>query len=266
MWNALVDLMGAQRLLRETWHSSRMAPAVEVAGQSRRHTRTVQICDTAVALEVEEFAPGGPVYVSLHEDEQTSVAAARSVLEVGAGRLVRLRSKGRRYVVFWDGHRPHAFDPNRIFTEAGVRQTLSRYASLTDGALDALCRLRDEVLGLLRAPPGQPVVALHNNSGSDYSVLEYRAEGRHAGDAAAVCISPRQAPEDFFVVTDTDWFGHLERLGFNVVLQSRNAFDDGSLSIRFQRDQRTYINVEARHRRQSEQEAMLRAVADGLTR
>ena len=262
MRQVLGDLMGAQRLLREAWQSSRAVVAASV--KPGLHAKTVRLCDTDVVLEVEEFAAGGPVFVNLHENEQTSVAAARTVLEASGGRLVCLRAKGQRYVIFWHGLRPHGFDPNRIFTDTGARQTLARYSSLTPPALAALRQLRSDVLALLQAPPGQPVVALHNNSGTDYSVLHYQPGGRHAGDAAAVAVPALQRPEDFFIVTDLRWFGHLESLGFNVVLQSPAARDDGSLSVWFRQQGLSYINVEARHGRQAEQEHMLRAVAGGL--
>lgn len=255
--------MGAQRLLREAWQSSR---AVDGAGAlPGLHAKTVQLCDTEVVLAVEQFSAGGPVFVNLHENEQTSVTAARAVLQTSRGRLVCLRAKGRRYVVFWHGLRPHGFDPNRIFTDAGARKTLSRYSSLTAPALDVLRRLRSEVLALLQAPPGQPVVALHNNSGFDYSVLHYQPGGPHAGDAAAVAVPASQRPEDFFIVTDPRWFEHLCSLGFNVVLQSPAVRDDGSLSVWFQQQGLNYINVEARHGRHAEQEQMLLAVAGGLS-
>jgi hypothetical protein len=262
MRQVLVNLMGAQRLLREAWQSSRSVdPASATPGQC---AKTVWLCDTEVALNVEVFAEGGPVFVNLHENEQTSVAAARAVLRTASGRLVRLCAKGRRHVVFWNGSRPHAFDPNRMFTDTGARQALSRYASLSDAALDALRQLRAEVLQLVRAPPGQAVVALHNNSGTDYNVRQYQPGGSCAADAAAVAVLVPQRPEDFFVVTDLRWFERLRQLGFNVVLQGPTVRDDGSLSVWFQQQGLSYINVEARHQRLAEQQQMLRAVLDGL--
>lgn len=255
--------MGAQRLLREAWISSRAVVAAAGAAPGLQ-VRKVRLCDTEVVLEVERFAAGGPVFVNLHENEQTSVAAARSVLQAGCGQLVCLRAKGRRFVVFWNGARPHGFDPNRIFTDAGTRQTLARYASLTEPALDALRQLRDEVLALLRAPPGQPVVALHNNAGAGYSVLHYEPGRPRAGDASAVAMHAPQRPEDFFIVTERRWFEQLSSLGFNVVLQSPAVHDDGSLSVWFQQQGLSYINVEARHGRRAEQEQMLKAVAHSI--
>ena len=254
--------MGVQRLLREVLQPSqnaglgRTTPALP--------SRTVQLCDTQLLIEVEEFGSGGPVFINVHENETTSVDATRVVLKNGKGRIVRLRAKGRRNVVFWRGVRPFGFDPNRIFTEAGMRQTLSHFSSLTPPALDALHRLRTELLHLLPTDSGQPVVALHNNSGTDYSISNYRPGGRLENDAAALSIAVRERPEDFFIVTDMRWFKHLAQSNFNVVLQSPNVHDDGSLSVWFQSKGLCYINVEAQHGRQAEQEEMIRAVLYGL--
>lgn len=266
MWDFLGNVMGAQRLLREAWSASRVPVPNALSSDSRVSESTVMLGETTVFIETETSYASGPIYVNLHENEQTSVLAARAVLaETGAGRIVRLRSKGRRYVIFWDGSRPFAFDPNRIFSDEGIRQTLSRYASLTDPALQALRLLRATVLDRLCAPNGQPVVALHNNSGTDYSVSEYRAGGRHAKDAAAITVGSTYPPEDFFVVTEHSWFRGLERRGFNVVLQGPGAIDDGSLSVWFQRNGRSYINVEARHGSLAAQQLMLRAIAEELS-
>lgn len=177
-----------------------------------------------------------------------------------------MRSRGRRIVVFWQRLIPHAFDPNRIFTDAGLRETLSDYSSLTASALAALQLLRGEVLNLLRPPHGQPVVELHNNDGIGYSVVEYLAGGRHTDDAAAVAAPAMQRPEDFFLVTDPRWFARLEVPGFNVVIQSPMACDDGSLSVWFQQQAISYINVEALHGRLAEQEDMKQSPADGKPR
>ena len=168
------------------------------------------MCRTDVFLEAEDFSAGGPVFLNLHENEQTSVGPVRNVLRANPGRLVCMRSRGRRNVVFWQRLIPHVFDPNRIFTDAGLRETLSDYSSLTASALAALQLLRGEVLTLLRLPHGQPVVALHNNDGIGYSVVEYLAGGRHTDDAAAVAAPAMQRPEDFFLVTDPRWFARLE--------------------------------------------------------
>lgn len=254
-------LMGTQRLLRETL-SAACAPATAAAppGPGRTFVE-VRLCDTAVFIETEASGTGGPTYINLHENEQTSVDAARAVLAASPGRLIRLCSHGRRTVVFWKGIRPHAFDPNRIFTDDGLRQTLSRHASLTDAAFEAVLGLRAALLTQVGPPGHVPVVALHNNGGR-YTIRHYAAGQRHAGDAAALSIATQWPPEDFFVVTQAHWFERLRERGFNVVLQSADAADDGSLSVWFQRRGRDYVNVEARHGRLAAQTQMLRALTD----
>lgn len=51
-------------------------------------------------------------------------------------------------------------------------------------------------------------------------------------------------PHDFFLVTQWTDFVPFVRKGFNVVLQSKHATDDGSLSIKLKKER--YINIEAR--------------------
>ena len=269
MTTVLDWVMGVQRLLREVLATvcAAAAPAARTEpGTSRgappgASAIEVRLCDTTVTLVIEAFGPSGPCFINLHENEQTSIAAARAVLGRSNGRLIRLCSRGRRHVIFWDGLRPHGFDPNRIFSDAGLQQTLLQFASRTDAAFEAVRALRTQLLQLLAVGANAPVVALHNNRGRGYTVLAYGVGKRYAGDCAARFVGRPASPEDFFVVTQTSWFERLHAQGFNVVLQSPSAFDDGSLSVWCQHSGRSYINVEARHGRLRAQQQMLAAVA-----
>ncbi len=263
MQQVLGKLSGLQRLLRE-------AGAAALAGLLAGNTQTadagstlttLRLGDTPVSLRTRQSRQGGLCYLSLHENEQTAVQAAADLLLQQPGQLIELRARGRRFVTFRSGLRPYAFDPNRIFTEAGMVQTLQRYASTTPFAQAALCTLRDAVLALIAGPPDQPVVALHNNGAGRYSILQYQAGGDHAGDAQALAVDPHSAPEDFFVVTRAGLFEALCEQGFNVVLQSDQPADDGSLSVWFGQQRRAYVNVEARHGHLAQQRRMLAAVA-----
>jgi hypothetical protein len=226
--------------------------------------RDVRVGGTLLTLVISERHPGGLRFVSLHENERTAVVAARGVLRGHAGRLIELRSRGTRLVTFRIGRTPHAFDPNRIFTDAGLEKTLRRYGSWSRAAQEAVTALRDAVLAAVAETPERPVVALHNNGAGTYSIEQYRPGGSHAADAADVALNPARQPDDFFLVTTPALFATLKDAGFNVVLQSERPTDDGSLSVWFQRESRPYINVEARHGRTEEQQRMLQAVV-GLT-
>jgi hypothetical protein len=261
MAHVLDRLMGVQRLLREALASA-WAHRGAAEPDPGHQAVDVRLGDTTVSITIAIGPLGGdgPCFVNLHENEQTSVAAARAVLALSAGRLVRLRHRGRRLVVFWHGLRPHAFDPNRIFSDAGIRRTLLRHASLTAQAFAAVRALRERLLPLICSVDGHPVVALHNNAGRQYSVLAYQAGGSHGGDASALAVASAWPAEDFFVVTQALWFERLRDLGFNVVLQSPSVADDGSLSVWCQHHGVVYLNVEARHGRLAAQQQMLRAI------
>jgi hypothetical protein len=262
MRKILQALMRAQRLLREMLASAWSFRESQTRDKPSSEVLRVGLCDTQISLEVRRFGTGGYTYVNLHENERTSICAALAVLGRRPGRLIELKAAGRRYVAFRDAWRPYVFDPNRIFTDAGAEQTLDRYASLTPVSRAAVAKLRDTVLELLEnVPKDEPVIALHNNAGGMYSILEYGPGGAHSGNAAELAVCCESRPEDFFLVTDSTWFARLKALRFNVVLQSPQAPDDGSLSIWFQRSGRAYINVEAKHDRLDEQTRMLLAVA-----
>ena len=254
-------LNGHRRLLQELLAAARAKPTHVAEPRPGEVAQRLLLGDTPVELRVRQTGPAGLRLLSLHENEQTAVAAAGALLQRRPGTLIELRSRGRRLVSFRDGLRPFAFDPNRIFSDAGIALTLRRHGSLTPAAEAAVRRLRDAVLALIDGHPDEPVVALHNNRAGRYSVLQYQPGGDHVGDAGAVAVQPGHAPQDFFVVTRAALFERLRDAGFNVVLQSDQPADDGSLSVWFQQQRRAYVNVEARHGHLREQQRMLEAVA-----
>jgi len=265
-------LNGWRRLLQEAAAAARRAAAAGSMGPVREPAdgrwHTVRLGETEVRLwvwhgPVPSASRPGLRYLNLHQNEQTSVAAASALLQHQPGTLIELHAGGGRLVTFRAGWRPFAFDPNRIFTDAGLRATLRQHGSDTPLARAAVHGLRDAVLALLTPEPlDLPVVALHNNSAGRYSVRAYAAGGAHAQDAQAVAINPALSPQAFFLVTRRSLFDALRARGFNVVLQSEHPADDGSLAVWFQQQGRAYVNVEALHGHAAVQQRMLAAVAE----
>ena len=276
--------MNGQRRLLQAWLGAAIGGPVRLPLARPDATSTVMLGDTPIQLLRQLGLPSsdagsGLRLINLHENEATSVQAASAALAARSGELIALHGQGRRLVRFYIGWRPHAFDPNRIFTDAGLDRTLSRHGSSTPAARAAVRGLRDAVLGLLApsespehvpeaapvqpaACPEAPVVALHNTRASSYSIASYQPGAALAGDAQRwVCPQPNHS-NDFFLVTDGDWFDALAAHGFNVVLQAMQATDDGSLSVWFAQQGRPYINVEAGFDRLDAQTRMLEAVLD----
>ncbi|HLA64677.1 MAG TPA: hypothetical protein VK610_09640, partial [Rhodothermales bacterium] len=218
---------------------------------------------TGLTLEVHASVDGaeGVRYLVVHDDENTAVAAGLAAVQTWGGRLVELHAQGERYVTFRHAGREWSVDPNRIFTEAGVRRTLrDRNGSAPAVVVLAVRRFAEAVIADYGAPP--VVVALHNNTDANYSAASYRPGGSEAAEAAAVTIPNGADPDDFFFTTDQDLYDALVAEGFSVVLQNNaGATDDGSLSVWAAQRGRPYVNVEAQHGHEWMQRHMLDALA-----
>jgi hypothetical protein len=124
----------------------------------------VAIGQTVVRLLVEDQPPPGVTYVHLHENERTAAEAASRVLPRSGGRLVRVRAQGQRLISFAAGGRRYVFDPNRIFTPAGVGRTLRRYSADVPPARAEVAAFAERVLRAITAPSPTLVIAPHNNT------------------------------------------------------------------------------------------------------
>jgi hypothetical protein len=204
---------------------------------------------------------------NMHDDENTSVDAARAVIAARGGRLVELRHTGARNLAFTLGGQRVEADPNRIFTDAGRRRTLAALSRDTPAARAALAAFADSVLARYTAERPAVVVTLHNNTEANYGAQDYRPGGRYATDAAAVTLHGDADADDFFFVTDRALYEALAARGFNAVLQDNDAAtDDGSLSVWAARAGVPYVNVEAQHGHADMQRRMIEALLDVLAR
>lgn len=218
-------------------------------------TDTYTLGDRQIRIVTTRYGTGRYTLVALHENESTSVAAAKEVLRRYGGTLVELRHGGTRNVSFTLEGKRYSFDPNRIFTEAGIRKSLQ-------GGNDPIAA--DMVKGLanaiVRKLSGQAIIALHNNTNGGYSILSYRNGGQYARDAAGVYVNPSHDPDDFFFVTHGGLFSRIKAAGYNAALQSGQVTDDGSLSVYAARGGHAYVNVEAENGHRDIQIKMLDAL------
>ena len=97
------------------------------------------------------------------------------------------------------------------------------------------------------------IIAIHNNTNGEFSAKSFN----NYSHAAKVYISKSKDPDDFFIVTQLPDFIFFKRHNQNVVLQSKSAADDGSLSIYCQKNRIPYINVEAQYGHKKQQILML---------
>lgn len=218
----------------------------------------LSIGETSVDLTVHRSSGAGLSYVNLHDNENTAVEATLAVLRELGGTLYELAHTGERNLTFRLEDSTFAVDPNRIFTEAGIDSTLARHGAVSPRAREAVRTFADALLHRVDFAASALVVAVHNNSDDNYSVLSYADGGELAREARFVHVGVDEDPDDFYFVTSEAIYNELRATGSNVVMQDNHrATDDGSLAILAAREGIPYVNVEAQHGHFEEQRKMV---------
>jgi hypothetical protein len=222
-----------------------------------------KIGNTVVTAELLQRGDPTPTMLNVHDDENTAVAAGQVIIEQTGGRLIALTHSGQRHVRFsLEGGR-YAFDPNRIFSDAGIQQTLADQGRWSEPAHHAVKKFAAQYLESFALDREPVIFALHNTLDGTYSVRSYLPGASHAAAAAQVHVSEQRSPFDFFYATDLRFFDHLKQRNFNVILQDNaKAPDDGSLSVHFARQGIPYLNIEAEMGHLNAQIDMVRAARE----
>lgn len=203
---------------------------------------------------IEEKHKAGPTYIHLHQNETTALKAARAVALAHGGRVITLvHQGGERNVVFFLHKVRYEFDPNRIYTDAGIKKTLTEFGNYSKSAHAVVKRLSRKIKSLL--PKGK-VIAVHNNA--SYSLKDYLPGHKLAHDAKSLHVNHKNYFRNFFLVTKKSNHVRLKKLNCNSVWQAAHATNDGSLSVFL--SHRDYINVEAGYDQIHAQIKMLRLV------
>ncbi|MBA3535475.1 MAG: protein tyrosine phosphatase [Tatlockia sp.] len=214
-------------------------------------TYTVKLGDTKV--HIIKTNGKGKTLVHVHENEVTALAAARLYVVRKGGTLITLKHSGQRNIVFHLKGLRYEFDPNRIFTNEGIRKTLHKYGHYSQGAYVEVKKLATKILCLL--PKTGKIVAVHNNR--DYSIKEYFPKHSLAADIMALYYRPNSNYRNFYFVTKKQEYNRLKSKKFNVALQAKKPQNDGSLS--YYLGKKNYINIEAAYGALNAQLKMLRS-------
>lgn len=202
-------------------------------------------------VTIQQYRHGyGKAFVHLHQNETTALKAAKMIIKREGGRLLTLIHSGQRNIVFHLRHKRYEFDPNRIFTEIGIKKTLMQFGNYSQEAHQEVKVLADKIKSLL--PPGK-IIAVHNNR--SYSFKDYLPGHSLETEAEALSFCDVNY-RNFFLVTQQRDYDRLKNLKFNSVRQTKMPDDDGSLSIYLA--QRQYINVEAGYDQLEAQVKMLK--------
>lgn len=222
-----------------------------------------KVGDTTIHAKVFQRVASSLTMFNVHDDENMSVLAGKAIVEESGGRLIELAHSGRRFVEFKLDGQTYRFDPNRIFSNDGIRATLTKQSSYSEAAHRAVKEFAArfiEQFGLDREPV---IVALHNTDGHGLTINSYRADGDKSSASATLHASERRSAGDFFYVTDRRFFDYLKARDFNVTLQDdAHVPDDGSASVYFARKGIPYLNIEADVSHLDEQTEMVRVARE----
>lgn len=212
---------------------------------------SVKVGDSTVVID-QQSKGCGKAFVHLHQNETTALKAARTVMRQKGGSVLTLVHKGGgRNVIFHMGRARFECDPNRIFTDKGIKKTLTQFGNYTPQAHREVKRLADKIKTLL--PQGK-IIAVHNNE--TYSLKNYLPGHDLAHDAQSLNVHKQNFFRNFYLVTKQRDFVRLKQLRFNSIWQAAHAADDGSLSVYLGKN--NYVNVEAGYDQLAAQIKMLR--------
>jgi hypothetical protein len=196
--------------------------------------------------------------VALHENETTCIKAFDEQksstpfylyqISHGNGRLIKFKHKSKDYFI----------DPNRIFTKNGIEQTLKKYNNKYPKDVYNLVKsFSDSLISkIIVKNKYNKIIAIHNNTDKGFSIFSFQ----NSKNKDKININNLSDPDDFFLVTTSVDFEILKKNKKNVVLQSINEEDDGSLSIFCQKNRIPYINIEAQNGHLKEQIKMIETI------
>ena len=229
-----------------------------------QETVKLKLGDAEVQVIISKGKTEKPLFFNMHDDENTSVEAAKAFVAKYDGKVIELAHDGSRLIKFKLKNEQFTIDPNRIFTAVGITETLKKNGKTSPEAEKEIDAFAKNLIAKFLAD-STIIVAMHNNSENAYSVKSYEKGGDSEKDAAQVFTKPENDVDAFFFVTEQKHFDAFKTKGFNVVLQNNQTVtDDGSLSVYCGKGKITYINVEAQHGHAAQQLKMLEALREVL--
>lgn len=225
-----------------------------------------KLAENTVSIKVIQYGERNDiVFISLHDDESTSVDAAKRILLEQGGILIEMENNAQRNIRFRLGQYFYKVDPNRIFAKEGIKKSLDELGPTSTKAIDEVEKLGNRITQLIPVET-EYVIALHNNTPNLFSALEYTQGNKRSADTKKVYINDKQDADDFFLTTDNSLYEKLADKGFNTILQdNKNCTEDGSLSVYCGKKNIRYVNCETEHGKTEQYYEMMKALFSSLS-
>lgn len=217
------------------------------------HSIPYKIGDTTVHL-IEYFSKRKSkiLYLNVHSDETTSIETILEFQEKNKLHFTHIQHKQERKVSFEWKNKSYQFDPNRIYTENGIKNTIIPQEDVNQEIIDLVNGFASFILNNIR--DYEILVTLHNNFDPNYNIDSYLPGGDEAENTKEVykneSLNPNEnifSTYEFVYTTEKKYFDHLKNQKLNVILQdNEKPVDDGSLSVYCGKNNIPYMNIEAK--------------------
>ncbi|MFC1543593.1 hypothetical protein ACFL4K_03530, partial [Candidatus Neomarinimicrobiota bacterium] len=137
-------------------------------------TTTLYLGEELVWVHVHEGPTPGLTFVNIHDDENTALEAAKLYIREHGGRLVELRHGRGRDVVIRRNGVLYRFDPNRMFTENGLRHSLSLFGNLSDENYALAADFARTVADYIGIEKDKAIIAVHNNTPDKLTINDFK--------------------------------------------------------------------------------------------
>ena len=212
-------------------------------------TDTTVLVLNDLSINLVKYSYGTPDlnFIAIHDNEDTGVKAAFEYMKYAGGSIIDCQYNGKRNFTFNHEEEEFQIDPNGIYSANGISKGLEKYGRSVPDVLKMLKKSAKTILNLYSAEKPSYIFALHNNANGGFGISSYLKGYELEQFADSLHINFQMDPDDLILVTDTALFNGLKKANVNVVLQSKNAPDDGSLSSYAMKHKIPYINVEVQH-------------------
>lgn len=240
--------------------------AQTLPSSSRADTSVFMLNDKAVQIIRYQYGDPHIRFLSLHDTEKTGLKAAFKFMGIHGGCVIELQYGKVRNIDFSDSLQQFSFDPNNMFTYEGAYIGLARNSlpRIHDGLPEKVQSLGNKVLDFGSLDSLGVIVTLHNNYNGGFSIFSYTQGNYLEKSADDVYINSAMDPDDLIFVTDRRFFDYLKKKEVNVVLQSMQVPDDGSLSVFAMQNNIPYANIEVQHGHLDENYRLILIVNDML--
>jgi hypothetical protein len=203
----------------------------------------------SMPIKLVKYSYGKPNvnFLVIHDNEDTGLRAAFEYIRFSGGSVVDSQYGDVRNYSFDYQGRSYQIDPNRIYSEYGIMAGLEDYGSTNDDVIADLQIAANMILKFYNADKPNYIFTLHNNTDGAFGIASYLKGYELELVADSVHINFSMDPDDLILVTDLKLYNQIKKENVNVVLQSKDAADDGSLSMYAMLNQIPYVNVEVQH-------------------